>query len=107
MTPSKGQAPITSLFADDPEMRELIAEFAGEMPKRAETLLQLLNESRLAELRSLAHQLKGAGSGYGFDMLSEAAAALEATLLRQGQAELGEVNARVSELADMCSRVVA
>lgn len=72
--------PIRSQFEDDPDMLELVCEFARELPARAEALECALASASLSELQRLAHQLKGAGGGYGFPQISEAAAELERSL---------------------------
>lgn len=69
--------PIRSIYADDPDMQELVEEFVSELPERARRLEEILDEADLVELQRLAHQLKGAGGGYGFPQITEAAAALE------------------------------
>lgn len=68
---------IRSLFEDDPDMAELVRGFASELPARAGSLEELLSGNDLAELQRLAHQLKGAGGGYGFPQITDAAASLE------------------------------
>jgi HPt (histidine-containing phosphotransfer) domain-containing protein len=69
--------PIRSLFEDDPDMAELVRGFASELPARATSLEELLSQNDLPELQRLAHQLKGAGGGYGFPQITDAAAGLE------------------------------
>jgi HPt (histidine-containing phosphotransfer) domain-containing protein len=77
--------PIRSLYADDPDMAEIVFEFAADAPERATLLERLLAAGQLPELRTLAHQLKGAGGGYGFPQVTEAAALLESAVLQGGQ----------------------
>lgn len=103
--PNRG-LPVRSTFASDPDMSELIQEFAGEMPEKAATLLTLWQQGNRAELKRLAHQLKGAGGGYGFETLGACAARLEA-MLNEQNAEAERVRERVEELVDMCQRVRA
>ncbi len=72
--------PIRSIYEDDPDMIEIVREFADELPSRAESVETLLRQGDLGELQRLAHQLKGAGGGYGFSAVTEVAAALEQAL---------------------------
>jgi len=72
--------PIRSIYEDDDDMMDIIREFAAELPDRAASLESLLATDDLAELQNLAHQLKGAGGGYGFAEITEVAAALEQSL---------------------------
>ncbi|MFM9957558.1 MAG: Hpt domain-containing protein [Phycisphaerales bacterium] len=87
-------------------MSELIQEFASEMPDKARTLHALWQQGNRSELRRLAHQLKGAGGGYGFETLGACAARLE-SMLNEQSADADRVRASVEELVDMCQRVRA
>ena len=69
--------PIRSQFADDPDMIDIIDEFVRRLGGTIATMRQALANNHHEELRRLAHQLKGAGSGYGYPCLTEAARALE------------------------------
>ena len=68
--------PVRSEFAADPDFRELLEEFAAAMPVRRDGLLDAHRRNAYDLLRTRAHQLKGAGGGFGFPRLSELAAAL-------------------------------
>ena len=76
----KTMDPIRSSYEDDPDMLEIVVEFAGELPQRIEDLEARLAEGDMAQLQVLAHQLKGAGGGYGFPQITEVAASLEQCL---------------------------
>ncbi len=78
--------PIRSIFEDDPDMAEIVVAFVAELPGRAQGAEELLSQDDLPELQRLAHQLKGAGGGYGFPQITEVAAGLEQAL-KQGAAE--------------------
>lgn len=73
-------APLLSRFADDPEMREIVALFVAEVPDRLRELQTAWDAADLGRMRTLAHQIKGAAGGYGFPEISTAAAALEAAV---------------------------
>ena len=70
--------PIRSTYESDPDMLEIVREFAGELPDRALALESALVGDELEDLCRLAHQLKGAGGGYGFPQITDRAALLEA-----------------------------
>jgi len=72
--------PIRSIYEADPEMLEIVREFARELPERVAKLEGLLADHALSELQTLAHQLKGAGGGYGFAQITEVAGRLEQAL---------------------------
>ncbi len=94
--------PIRSSLAADPEMVDLVELFVRELPQRVAALEAAASAGD--GLRRLAHQLKGAGSGYGFAELSAAAAALERIAV-DDTATVVEVHARGGELVDICRRV--
>ena len=79
--PSEGEpcdpGPLRSRFADDPNMIDLIEQFIHRLPRRIVAMRQALANTHHEELRRLAHQLKGAGGGYGYPCLTEGARALE------------------------------
>ncbi|MFQ5513564.1 MAG: Hpt domain-containing protein [Myxococcota bacterium] len=78
--------PIRSEYEDDPDMLDIVQEFAAELPERAAALEACLGGGDLATLQTLAHQLKGAGGGYGFPQITGAAAQLESALKAGAQA---------------------
>ncbi|HRJ49439.1 MAG: Hpt domain-containing protein [Phycisphaeraceae bacterium] len=103
---------IVSEFADDPDMRELVAMFLDEMPDRIGMIEAASREGRVGDLRRLAHQLKGAAGGYGFGVVGEAAGRLEEALTAEASgsepsADLVAIRAQVEELLDMCRSVRA
>ena len=79
--------PIRSIYEDDLDMLEIVREFAAELPDRIAELESKLETGRLRELQTMAHQLKGAGGGYGFGPVTDAAALLEEALKDEGGAE--------------------
>jgi HPt (histidine-containing phosphotransfer) domain-containing protein len=78
--------PIRSTYEADPDMLEIVREFAHELPERIARVESLLAARAFSELQTLAHQLKGAGGGYGFPIITEVAASLERAL-KTGEAE--------------------
>lgn len=93
---------LRSTLADDPDMRELVGQFVESLGKRVTLLESLLLGGETAELRRAAHQLKGAGGGYGFDPISAAAGALERSV--DAGASHEELRASMDELASLCRR---
>lgn len=96
--------PIRSIYEDDEDMMEIVREFAEELPDRAATLESLLASGELDELKSLAHQLKGAGGGYGFTPITDAAAVLEKSL-KEG-ADAGVLKTNTEALCETLRAVV-
>jgi len=81
--PAAVAGPVRSEFADEPDFRELLRQFTAAMPERSSSLREAHRMAAYDDLRVQAHQLKGAGGGYGFLRLSELAAELEMACLSQ------------------------
>jgi len=75
--------PVRSMYADDPDFRDLLEPFAAAIPERLCGILDSHRSATYDLLRTQAHQLKGAGGGYGFPQLSELAAELEKACVSQ------------------------
>jgi signal transduction histidine kinase/CheY-like chemotaxis protein/HPt (histidine-containing phosphotransfer) domain-containing protein len=71
------EEPIRSRYAKDPDMVELVGMFANELPGLVQQICDSVTTDDRAQVRSLAHQLKGAGGSYGYDIVTNAARALE------------------------------
>ena len=84
-------------------MIDIIDEFVQRLPHTVAAMRQALANNHHAELRRLAHQLKGAGSGYGYPCLTETARTLE------GAAKADDVEAATLALKELIalSRAVA
>ena len=100
--PSIEATPIISQYSDDPEMAELVEEFVNSLHERVSSIENCVSTGDLGELRRIAHQLKGSCGGYGFDVIGQAAAALE-TSVKAAQS-VGQVNQEVVELIHLCHR---
>ena len=96
--------PIRSVYEDDPDMLELVREFAGELPERVRLAEELLEGGDMEGLQDLAHQLKGAGGGYGFARITEVAAVLESAI-KEG-AEPAAIKDRAGTLCEVLRAVV-
>jgi signal transduction histidine kinase/CheY-like chemotaxis protein/HPt (histidine-containing phosphotransfer) domain-containing protein len=77
-------------------MRRAAAGFVSRLPGRVDELDSLCTARELGKLATLIHQLKGAGSGYGFPAISQTAASTEA--LVKSNAQFDAVRAAVDEL---------
>lgn len=103
MSDENQKIPLLSEFADERDMVEIIELFVGELPERVRTLTRCLEEQRMEDLAMLAHQLKGAGGGYGFPTLGVAAAYLESEL-KKGVADPDTIRHLLDKLVDLCNR---
>jgi HPt (histidine-containing phosphotransfer) domain-containing protein len=106
---SGGKPKLRSLFEDDPEMTEILGVFVQEMPGRIADFRACWEGKELDRLTRLAHQLKGAGGGYGYPALGEAADRLEKTLkqlVEQGSpVALPRLQAEFNALLELCRSV--
>jgi HPt (histidine-containing phosphotransfer) domain-containing protein len=92
-------------------MREILELFVQEMPARIGELQASWGKRELDKVGRLAHQLKGAGGGYGFPVISDAAATLEQSIKGLNSAPtdtvLASVKEQVDALVDLCRRASA
>lgn len=109
--PGPGSDPITSRYAADPEMAELVGLFVDELPGRLRSLRAAWDAHRLADLERIAHQLRGAGMGYGFSAISDAAGRLERRLSQLAgagvEAQAAAIAREFDTLVEVCSRACA
>lgn len=105
-TPSAPDTPLVSTLANDPDMAELIEFFVTEINDRIDSIASASEQNDLGQLRTVAHQLKGAATGYGFAPISDSAANLEQLIDTSGPAtEVDHLREQVDELINLCQRV--
>ncbi|HET6326581.1 MAG TPA: Hpt domain-containing protein [Planctomycetaceae bacterium] len=97
------KAPIRSQFADDADFREILEAFVEAIPERCRLLAELHRSGSVEELGRQAHQLKGAGGGYGFSEISAAGAELQQACRAQDTVQVARC---LSELLDLLGRIV-
>ncbi len=68
---------IYSEYADDEDLVDLVEEFAAGLEADIEAIRKVMENSDYDGLCRLAHQMKGAGGSYGYQMLTEAGKFLE------------------------------
>jgi histidine phosphotransfer protein HptB len=97
-------APIYSIYHDEPDFRELLEEFVQAVEPRSELLRTLFASGEIEPLKVQAHQLKGAGGGFGFEGLSELAGELEVACKRPDP-QVDEIGTLLDRVVDYLSRV--
>lgn len=96
--------PIYSVYRDEEDFRELLEDFVDNAAIRREALRDLYSQGQIEPVRVQAHQLKGAGGGYGFDGLTELASRLEEACKRPTP-NVHEIGPLLDEVVDYLSRV--
>jgi HPt (histidine-containing phosphotransfer) domain-containing protein len=84
-------------------MRKAVIAFTARLPTRVNSILSVMGAGDLEELRVLVHQLKGAGTGYGFPNITQEAAHTEALI--KTSADIEEIRACVHDLVSIIRRV--
>lgn len=92
--------PLHSEFIEDPDMADLIELFLDDLPDRITEMQQAVTSGNLKALAQTAHQLKGAGGGYGYPTITLQARTLEEQA-RTGQ-DLDAIREAVDQLTETC-----
>ena len=82
--------PVRSAFCDDEDFLELIELFVDGIEEKKQFLSQTVSSDQIDQLQMLAHQLKGAGAGYGFNELSELSSHLEEACKSEDRIEIAQ-----------------
>lgn len=96
--------PLVSEFAGDPDMMELVEFFVSDLRSTVAELASAWGEGDHDKIRMLAHQLKGAGGGYGFPAITEVAGKLERAILAEGESEISGLAEKFDALIAICRR---
>ncbi|MCP4446067.1 MAG: response regulator [Myxococcales bacterium] len=99
-TPHARRTGLVSTFADDPDMFELVNEFVASLPERIERMYAACERGDVEELRRLAHHIKGAAGGYGFQPITDAASKLEEAV---DTSDLAKVTRALERLTALCN----
>ncbi|MFO0758897.1 MAG: ATP-binding protein [Byssovorax sp.] len=101
--------PIVSDLAGDPDMADLVVEFVARLPARIAELNEALSRRDLSTIARVAHQVKGTAGGFGFDIITFAAAEIERSALRDGAdgARGVTLEQQVAAFNSLCARARA
>jgi PAS domain S-box-containing protein len=94
---------ILSKLMSKPATAKLVEKFLTGLGQRVSALHQALETKDLAQLKILAHQLKGAAGGYGFPSLTEAARNLEQAAATN--ADIQTLAQSFRALSDLCAQI--
>ncbi len=98
------QQPIYSTISDDEEMKPLLTEFVRGLGGYIHKLKTANAHNDLETLEGILHVLKGAGSGYGYDAITEQAGATIKSL-RSEDDGLEKAKQQVNALIRVLNRV--
>jgi len=96
--------PVYSIFQDEEDFRELLEDFFTSVQDRRSILQESFQAHQIGTIRVHAHQLKGAGGGYGFEDLTALAAVLEEAC-RHPDPSLDEIGPLLDDLVAYMSRI--
>lgn len=94
---------VFSRYDGDPDLHELVEMFVAEMPARMAALETAFASGVMEDVRTVAHQLKGAAGSYGFDSVTPLAANVESTI--NSGASIDEIRAELDALIGTCERI--
>ncbi|HEY1957236.1 MAG TPA: ATP-binding protein [Polyangiaceae bacterium] len=103
--PHVALAPLTSTLADDAEIADLVQDFARALPARSKEIADAASSGDFPALARLAHQLKGSAGSYGYDVITDAARAVEDAA--RGSDERVALSDAVATLGTLCRRAHA
>jgi PAS domain S-box-containing protein len=95
---------ITSDYVDDPDLADIIGGFVGRLSETISAMRALLEKDDRRELQRQAHQLKGAGGGYGYPAITDAAKALEDAVKAD---DMAQATSALDALDAVCQAVIA
>ncbi len=86
----------------DEDLEDLIPGFLERRQQDLITLREALKQKDFAQIRELAHTLKGVGGGYGFDAISSISEQLQQAAEQQSESEIEQ---KLIELTDYLRRI--
>jgi HPt (histidine-containing phosphotransfer) domain-containing protein len=80
----------------DPDIEDLIPVFLDKLEEEIQAVPGLLDRTNYEEVRTWGHSLKGAGSGYGFDFVTQIGQSIELAAKAQDPEEVRRLVAELS-----------
>jgi PAS domain S-box-containing protein len=100
-------AVLPSDLEDDPEVRELVRQFAYALTARVEAITVAVRAQDCGRVARLAHQLKGAAGSYGYPLVSDLARRLEQACETADAAAMDALLAHLVHLAGAAQKALA
>jgi HPt (histidine-containing phosphotransfer) domain-containing protein len=106
-SPSAGSpsadGPVRSQLAGESAVQRVLSRYVAGLARDVEQMAEHLGGGRLADVRRLAHQLRGSGGTYGFPDVTRLATAVESSC--DAGEPLARVAADVAALAGLIRRI--
>jgi PAS domain S-box-containing protein len=103
---SATQPLLSTLDSSDQMYKKLVPKFVGTLQEKLDDLRRAFEEANWTGISSVAHQLKGAGGGYGFPVITEFAGNIEGLALG-APVDSEKVKSAIDELAKVCKQAQA
>ena len=97
----KSDEEIYSDLPDEDEVRELLVFFSDEMKRHIQSMERAIRTKDWRLLDLHVHQLKGAGSSFGYTMVTDLAGEVE-RLLRQEELQEAKIYQAADVLVNVC-----
>lgn len=97
------QTLVSDLVREDPDMIDIVEEFVTGLTDRVADLKAAYDQSDWTRLKTLAHQLKGAGGSYGYPPISELAATIEEACKQQSGGDFANWIDQLNQLRQAAS----
>ena len=85
----------------DEDLEELIPGYLDNRRRDLQVMEQALSSEDYETVRTLGHQMKGSGGGYGFDMITEVGKSLEIAARENNAQQIQEWLAELAVLLEM------
>ncbi len=88
MVKKKNVPPPKNIVYVDADIRDIIPIFLAHRSKDLQTLREAAAQHDFKTVQTIGHRMRGTGSGYGFDGISEIGQCLEEAASEQNQIEI-------------------
>ena len=102
MQPSGGKRVEKIIVRVDPDIEDIVPIFFEKLNEEIDAALESLERANYEDIHIWGHNLKGTGSGYGFDGVSEIGKSLEQAAEAQNAEEIHKL---VDELSTYLAQV--